>query len=89
METCPHHEALAKDVKETKFIVEKIYNKLFVDNGTESLQTFKVKTTNWIEQHDKQIINNDVRSDKNYEWLKWAICIAVSFGIVILDKLWK
>ncbi len=82
METCPHHEALSKDVKETKDTVLKIYNKLFVDNGTESLQTFRVRTNNWIEQHDKQKV-------ETVGFWYWLIPIVVSIGIVILDRLLK
>jgi len=80
METCSHHQDIAEDLKEIKTTLTEIHKKLFVDNGTESLQTFVVNTRNWICQHDKH-------AEQKVGFWYWVIPIFVSVMIVILDKI--
>lgn len=89
METCQHHEAIAKDIADTKQdvrdskdLLTKIYKRLFEDNGVESFQTFRVKTNHWITTHDKN------REHKVSFWY-WLIPIIVSVGLVVIDKVFK
>lgn len=82
MDKCPHHDDISNDIKETKEIVLKIYKRMFEDNGVESFQTFRVKTNNWINVHDKD------REHKVSFWY-WAIPIGVSILVVVIDKVFK
>jgi len=82
MEKCPYHDDLDRNINETKEIVSKIYKRLFEDNGTESFQTFKVRTNDWINLHDMN------REHKVSFWY-WVVPIVVSILVIIMDKVWK
>jgi hypothetical protein len=62
--------------------LDDIDNRLFHDNGNESLQSKINRFGQWSENHDKI-------QTKTVSFWYWLIPIVISIGLIVLDRLWK